>query len=139
MTTEQETKHTAVTFAVTALKDYIPKGNESKIEMILEVAKEMELDFIKEAFWAGTTTTWENSYFKIKQKASGIKTPEQKAIELVGDLVGYAKQIDLNLAKQLALESVKQIEQVAKEVADDKLFESVAVYWIKVKQEIEKL
>jgi hypothetical protein len=139
MIPEDETKYTGVTFAVTALKDYIPKGNESKVEMILEVAKEMELDLIKEAFFAGTTTTWENSYFKIKQKASGIKTPEQKAIELVGDLVGYAQHIDLNLAKQLALESVKQIEQVAKEVADDKLFESVAVYWIKVKQEIEKL
>ena len=139
MTTEDQTKHTAVTFEVIALKSYIPKGNELKVEMILEVAKEMELDLIKEAFWAGTTTTWENSYFKIKQKASGIKTPEQKAIELVGDLFGYAKQIDLNLAKQLALESVKQIEQVAKEVAEDKLFESVAVYWIKVKQEIERL
>jgi len=54
-------------------------------------------------------------------------------------LVGYAKQIDLNLAKQLALESIKQIEQVAKELADEKLFESVVIYWLKVKQEIEKL
>ena len=64
-------------------------------------------------------------------------TPEKKALELVGELVGYTKDIDLSLAKKLALISVEEILNIKLlwYQKDTKELD----YWQEVKQEIEKL
>lgn len=64
-------------------------------------------------------------------------TPEQKALELVGELVGYTQHIDLNLAKKFAKITVDEIISIKLlwYQKDTKELD----YWQKVKQEIEKL
>lgn len=70
-------------------------------------------------------------------------TPEKKALELVGELVGYTKDIDLSLAKKFALISVNEILNA---LDNDDLYcdgetniNEWLNYYIKVKKEIEKL
>jgi hypothetical protein len=63
-------------------------------------------------------------------------TPEKKALELVGELAFYTKDIDFNLAKKFALISVGYLWDES-EYTDS--YYQRSLYWNKVKEEIEKL
>lgn len=65
------------------------------------------------------------------------KTPEQKAIELVGNLLCYTIDIDLVLAKKFALISVEEILSIKLlwYQKDTKELD----YWKEVKKEIENI
>ncbi len=67
-------------------------------------------------------------------------TPQTKALLLVGDLVGYIKEMDLNLSKKLALIMVNEIilANPHSNPLNTDVY-STMDYWQEVKQEIEKL
>jgi hypothetical protein len=67
------------------------------------------------------------------------KTPEQKAIELVGNLLCYTKDIDLVLAKKFALISVEEILMAITEFKDCDYYLNNVKYWKEVIKEIEKI
>lgn len=65
-------------------------------------------------------------------------TPQTKALLLVGDLVGYIKEMDLNLSKKIALIMVDEII----DAIDWHEFEHPNKefdYWYEVKAEIDNL
>jgi hypothetical protein len=74
-------------------------------------------------------------------------TPQEKAEELVGK---YFKLLNYEFGdlvyslrdkqpKQCALIAVDEIIDEVKTILDDEIYSSVLIYWLKVKQEIEKL
>ena len=65
-------------------------------------------------------------------------TPQTKALLLVGDLLGYIKEMDLNLSKKIALIMVDEII----DAIDWHEFEHPNKefdYWYEVKKEIDNL
>ena len=72
-----------------------------------------------------------------------ILSPKDKAGELFYSFYRIERRgntIDAKIiAKQCALVAVDDILKVAKELADEETLTPVIIYWLKVKQEIEKL
>jgi hypothetical protein len=72
-------------------------------------------------------------------------TPKEKADKLCMRFLMHTHtedceyDIDKNLAKQCALIAVDEIIDEVKTILDDEIYSSVLIYWLKVKQEIEKL
>ena len=71
-------------------------------------------------------------------------TPQQKAIDLVGNLLGYTKDIDLVLAKVFALMIVDELINSTLYGIDLDLYEgqyneNCIEYWQEVKNEIENI
>ena len=67
-------------------------------------------------------------------------TPKEKAEQLVDkfdDTLTYLES--KSKAKQCALIAVDEIIDEVKKILDDENYSSVLIYWLKVKQEIEKL
>lgn len=67
-------------------------------------------------------------------------TPETKAFLLVGELLGYTKEIDFNLSKKLALITVNEVilANPHSNPLNTDVY-STMDYWQEVKKEIEKL
>jgi hypothetical protein len=72
-------------------------------------------------------------------------TPKEKADKLCIRFLMHTntedREYDINkeLAKQCASIAVDEIIDEVKTILDDEIYSSVLIYWLKVKQEIEKL
>jgi hypothetical protein len=72
-------------------------------------------------------------------------TPQEKALKLhikFYDAIPTLPdegQMEYESAKQCALIAVDEIIDEVKTILDDEIYSSVLIYWLKVKQEIEKL
>jgi len=66
-------------------------------------------------------------------------TPYSKAIELVGNLLCYTKDIDIILSKKFAVISVEEILKAIVEQGDSAFYLDNVKYWKEVKKEIENI
>lgn len=68
-----------------------------------------------------------------------MMTPEEKAIELVNKYFISDIDIDWYDSIDCALIAVDEILNQVRDVAHEEIATPVTIYWLKVKQEIEKL
>ena len=70
-------------------------------------------------------------------------TPKEKAKELFDKYYDYTADMEYpnECAKQCALIAVDEIIEVSKDIADEEVLSAIIIYWfwLKVKEEIEKL